>query len=83
MLLGGAAAAALAGLFYGLEMCKVIRCDSFRELPGTLGTSWTVRSAMFKEVKASILAMRFLGKSFTSLNIFEEKQCQGSLVSNA
>ena len=28
-------------------MCKVIRCDSFSELPGILlGTSWTVRSSM-------------------------------------
>ena len=48
MLFGGAAAAALVDLFYGpKEMCKVIRCDSFSELPGIhLGTSWTVRSAM-------------------------------------
>ena len=50
MLFGGAAAAALVDLFYGpKEMCKVIRCDSFSELPGIhLGTSWTVRSAMLR-----------------------------------
>ena len=53
MLFGGAAAAALVDLFYGpKEMCKVIRCDSFSELPGIhLGTSWTVRSAMLRYKK--------------------------------
>jgi hypothetical protein len=41
VLFGGTTAAALVDLFYGpKEMCKVIRCDSFSELPGIhLGTS--------------------------------------------
>ena len=33
------ATAALAGLFYGSEMCMAIGSDSFSELPGILGTS--------------------------------------------
>ena len=82
MLLGGAAAAALAGLFYGLEMCKVIRCDSFRELPGTPRDELDGEECDVQRGKSFHTSYE-VPKSFTSLNIFEEKQCQGSLVSNA